>query len=141
MEPRATQADDLGRSYSALVREQGWEVEQRPVTADGNRRTEAAIPPSPMRILEALLFVGGSPLTAQRAGEIVRGFSAEQFTESIDTLNRAYRRQNRPYAIVAQDNGYVLKLRPKYNGMFEKLHAGPREARLSTPAIDVLALV
>jgi hypothetical protein len=32
----------------------------------------AAIPPTPRRIIEAFLFVGGAPLTAERAMQAVR---------------------------------------------------------------------
>ena len=98
-------------------------------------------PPSPTQIVAALLFVGGAPLTPQRAQEIIRGLTPDQFTAAIDELNRAYRRQGRPYAIQPRDDGYVLALRSKYQPIVEKLHGGVREARLSPPAVDVLALV
>jgi len=98
-------------------------------------------PPPPLRILEALLFVGGLPLTIERAMKIIRGLSAEQFAQAIDDLNRAYRLQNRPYTILPQGAGYILTLRPRFLPLHEKLFGGAREARLSTSAIDVLALV
>ncbi len=47
----------------------------------------------------------------------------------------------RPYAIVPQGDGYVLALRPNFQGVLEKVYGGQREARLSMAAIDVLALV
>lgn len=139
---------DLGRSYSNLLDQQPWEV-------DGGEMLTAAedvmpsraepeaptTPPAPERIIEALLFVGGAPLTAVRAGEIIRGLTPAQFTEAVDTLNRAYRRQGRPYSIQAQGPGYLLALRPRFQPVLEKLFGSPREARLSVAAIDVLALV
>lgn len=133
-------ADDLGRSYAALMESNAWEAETPPAVPSERLHIDSNVPPAPLRILEALLFVGGTPLTAQRAGEIVRGLTAEQFIEGIDALNRTYRRQHRPYFIQANSNGYVLTLKPKHRAVVEKLHAGPREARLSTAAIDVLAL-
>lgn len=102
---------------------------------------EEAVPADPLRILEAMLFVGGKPLTSQRACAIVRGLTPEQFAGAVDALNHDYRRQGRPYTIIAQDQGYLLTLRPKFRGVVEKVYGGPREARLSTTAIDVLALV
>jgi segregation and condensation protein B len=102
---------------------------------------EPKAPPPPHRILEALLFVGGLPLTVERTLKIIRGFTAEQFAQAIDDLNRAYRLQNRPYTILPQGAGYILALRPKFLPLHEKLFGGVREARLSTAAIDVLALV
>ena len=44
---------------------------------------EPAAPPPLERIVEALLFIGGAPLTAARAAEVVRGLTAEQFSEAI----------------------------------------------------------
>jgi segregation and condensation protein B len=100
-----------------------------------------AAPPPLVRILEALLFVGGSPLTAERAVAAIRGLTPAQFLEAIDTLNRNYRRQGRPYTILAREHGYVLLLRPRFQEVAERLYGQVREARLSTVAIDVLSLV
>ena len=99
------------------------------------------VPPSATRILEALLFVGGSPLTATRACESIRGLSVPQFSQSIEELKRNYRRQGRPYTIQTQGQGYLLILRPRYKSVLEKLYGTTREARLSSVAIDVLSLV
>jgi segregation and condensation protein B len=132
-------AEELGRSYEALLGTTPWE--QDAPAEPGPPEANDAVPPSPLRIVEALLFVGGAPLTAQRVGEVIRGFTLEQVTDAVDALNRAYRLQNRPYAILAQGDGYSLTLRPKYKGVLERLYGGQREAQLSTAAIDVLALV
>lgn len=141
---------DLGRMYGALLDQQPWELEaeaagpaelEEPVPAPRTDPPPAATPPSHVRILEALLFVGGAPLTAARACEIVRDLTPAQFTQTLDQLNRDYRRQGRPYLIQAQGSGYVLVLRPRYQAVREKLYGGPREARLSAVAIDVLAVV
>jgi segregation and condensation protein B len=98
-------------------------------------------PPSPVRILEALLFVGGPPLTAARARGIIRGLTDDQFGEAVAELSAAYRRQGRPYVVQPRGAGFVLTLRPRYQHVVEKLQGGLREARLSTAAVDVLALV
>src|SRR5438105_5067564 len=87
------------------------------------------IPPPAIRIVEALLFVGGAPLTAQRVSEIIRGFSSEQLAEAVGTLNRAYRLQNRPYTVQIHMEGFSLVLRPKYRGVTQKLYGAQREAR------------
>lgn len=115
-----------------------------PLASDdpGERVWESdAAPPAPLRIIEALLFIGGPPLTAARACEIVRGLTPEQFAQAIDELGHAYRRQARPYAVQPRGPGFVLALRPRFQRVVEKLHGGVREARLSTAAVDVLALV
>ncbi len=107
----------------------------------GGSRLEASSPPPPVRILEAMLFIGGAPLTAQRACESIRGLTPGQFCDLIDELSAQYRRQARPYQIRLQDQGYVLTMRPRYRAIEDRLHGLLREARLSQAAIDALALV
>jgi segregation and condensation protein B len=135
----------LSRSYGAILRQRNWEVDgpeqldSLSVIRGPDVHAEGAPPIA--RIVEALLFVGGLPLTAARAAEAVRGLTPAQFAEAIDTLVHDYRRQGRPYTIRARGEGYVLALRPRYRPIVEKLYGTTREARLSAAAIDVLSLV
>jgi segregation and condensation protein B len=99
-------------------------------------------PPPPVdEIVEAMLFVGGPPLTAEHARAAVRGLTADRLLESVDALNRKYRAQGRPYAVRPSGDGFTLAVKPAFRAVREKLFGGPREARLSQPALDVLALV
>ncbi len=98
-------------------------------------------PPSPLQIVEAMLFIGGPPLTAEKACAAIRGLTAERFRELVDELARSYRKQNRPYAVQPREAGWVLALRSRYRGVPEKLYGGPKETRLAQPAIDVLGLI
>ncbi len=98
-------------------------------------------PPSPRQIVEALLFVGGPPLSPERAGEIVRHLTCEQLREIVDDMNRDYRRQGRPYVVHSSPLGYTMTLKPQFRGIRERLAGSPREARLTPYALDVLALV
>ena len=100
-----------------------------------------AVPPPLPRIVEAMLFIGGAPLTATTACEAVRGLTPAAFSQLLDELNRAYRRQGRPYRIQPRDHGYELALRPHFRGVLERLYGATREARLSPAALEVLALV
>jgi segregation and condensation protein B len=98
-------------------------------------------PPSPEQIVEALLFAGGPALTAEKACEAVRGLTPEAFRLAVDALNKSYRTQNRPYAVVPRDTGFVLAVRPGFRTVKERLFGGPKETRLTQPALDVLSLV
>jgi len=102
--------------------------------------SDDAPPPVP-RLIEALLFVGGAPLTAERAGEVVRGLTAERFVELVGELNRAYRRQGRPYRIAPVEGGYALVLQARYRDVPRRLTGAAREARLTPPVLDALAVV
>ena len=105
------------------------------------RTPHSEAPPSPEQIIESMLFVGGPPLTAQLACTAVRGLTPDQFQGALDSLNKKYRRQKRPYGVQARDGGFVLAVRPAHRALRERLFGGPREARLSPPAIDVLSVV
>jgi segregation and condensation protein B len=104
-------------------------------------RPGPAGPPPLKRILEALLFVGGLPLTAARAADIIRGLTPEDFQAAIDELNREYQQYHRPYEITPKNDGFVFALRPGYEQILTQLYGGTREARLSPAALDVLAIV
>lgn len=110
----------------------------------GSIRPPAAsneVPPSPEQLIEAMLFVGGHPLAAEVACAAIRGLTPERFQTAVAALNKRYRDQARPYLIEARDDGFVLSVRPAYRSLCEKLFGGPREARLSQPALDVLSVV
>lgn len=96
--------------------------------------------PAPARILEALLFAGGQPLSTARICEIVEGLTSEELAAVIAQLNRVYRHQNRPYSIQNTTAGFVLKLRSRHNAILERIR-GARETRLSKVAVEVLSLV
>lgn len=102
---------------------------------------EVETPPSPSQIVEAMLFIGGSPLSETQACQIIRGLTGSEFTSIIDELSERYRRQNRPYYLHQAEGGWRLSLRPRYRLVRERLTGGPREAKLTQPALDVLALV
>jgi segregation and condensation protein B len=118
-----------------------WEADVSDTPVTTTTETDAPAPPPLGRILEAMLFLGGAPLTAARASEVVRGLTETAFHEAIATLNRDYRQQGRPYQIEARDGGHTLTLRPRFRPVMERLYGSNREARLSAPAIDVLSLV
>jgi segregation and condensation protein B len=104
--------------------------------------SDADSPPPPVkRIVEAILFTGGAPLSAARAADVVRGLTAPQLAELVEELNRDYRTQGRPYRVQLRDQGYELTLRPRFRAVVERLYGSNREARLSPQALDVLSLV
>lgn len=155
---------DLGRAAAARLAQTDWQLDAEPA-AEAEPEAPLAPPPPPVappsprglgaprdpaddtpppppdRIVEALLFVGGPPLTPDAAAAAVRGLTPDQFRAAVEMLNRAYRAQNRPYSIQPKDGGYVLGVKPGYAAVRERLYGGPREARLSQPALDVLSLV
>lgn len=136
-------ADDLAHCYERVMdqREESMSAAESETRAETRTNDHSAAPPPLRRIVEALLFVGGAPLTAVRAAESVRGLTAEQFREALDALNREYRQQGRPYRIQMREQGCELVIQPRFRGVLDRLYGSTREARLSPAALDVLALV
>ena len=137
--------DDLAQCYERLLDPSedavsGAVPEKAPMEA-APPVEETASPPPLRRIVEALLFVGGAPLTAARAAEAVRGLTVEQFHEILDGLNRDYRQQGRPYRIQVREQGCELVLQSRFRDVHDRLYGSTRESRLSPAALDVLSLV
>lgn len=97
---------------------------------------------SPRSILEAVLFVGGEPVTPERLAGLMRGVRAEEVVAHVQDLAEVYQEQGRPYRIVDGSDGYRLVLDSRFGRVREKLFGSTvREVRLSQAVIDVLALV
>ena len=99
--------------------------------------------PTPRQIIEACLFVGGTPLAASRLATVLRGeFDAEYIDREVDELNRLYAAESRPYEIRLGDGGYRLALREEFERIRHRVYGlGPKEVRLSQEALEVLSVV
>jgi segregation and condensation protein B len=136
-EPEA--AGDVESTSSASI----VEPVAKPVP-DSTPETSPAPPGvTPRQVVEALLFVGGQPLTGKRLADLLGGgFTHEQVDELIDEVNARYARQARPYEVRLGEGGYRLALRPEFERVRERVYGyGPREVKLSQDALEVLALV
>ncbi len=99
---------------------------------------------TPRSILEAMLFVGCSnnePLSGRVVAGLMRGVSPREIDELVHELNEAYESEACPYQIVSAGAGYTLQLRSEFGRLRDKFYGRVREAKLSQPAIDVLAMV
>lgn len=97
----------------------------------------------PGQIIEAILFVGGPPLTAKKIASL---FDADVdhflIEDRIEGLNLDYLAQNRPYEIRLGEGGYRLALKPEFESIRNRVYGiGPREVRLSQDCLEVLALI
>src|SRR5262245_36313372 len=112
--------EDLNRLAESATQQQQWQLDAEAASDEPTAApvsvppADAAVPPSPKRIVEAFLFAGGPPLTAARATEAIRGLTLTQFQDVVASLNQEYRQQARPYTIVPREHGYVLILRPSF---------------------------
>lgn len=99
---------------------------------------------TPRTILEAMLFVGSSnnePLSGRVVAGLMRGVSPREIDELVRELNEIYEAEACPYRIVSAGTGYTMQLRAEFARLRDKFYGRVREAKLSQPAIDVLAMV
>lgn len=100
--------------------------------------------PTPLGILEAILFVGhpqNEPVTAQRAASVMRGVEPAEIHDLVGQLNREYDVHGCPYRIVSEGAGYRLALREEFHPLRDRFYGRVKAARLSQAAIECLALV
>lgn len=109
-------------------------------------KTEVAEPApllSPQQVIEACLFVGGVSLTSARLAGLLRGDYTPGFVEeTIETLNRQYANEARPYSIQLGEGGYRFALNDEFERLRHKIYGlGPREVRLSQDVLEILAII
>lgn len=95
------------------------------------------------QIVEAVMFVGGHPVTAKRLCSLLGGHQEVSDIEHlIDELNAQFTSQNRPYEIRLSEGGYRLDLLPEFESIRSRVYGlGPREVKLSQDVVEVLSLV
>lgn len=98
---------------------------------------------SPAQVVEAVMFVGGQPVTAKRLNSLLGGHREVSDTEQvIDELNTQFAAQNRPYEIRLGEGGYRLELLPDFEPIRSRVYGlGPREVKLSQDVLEILSLV
>lgn len=98
----------------------------------------------PQSILEAMLFVGdreNRPLSLAQATELMRNVSELEAIEALHDLNERYYKNESPYHIIREQDGFRMALRPEMSSIQERFGGKIREFKLSQRAIDVLALI
>jgi segregation and condensation protein B len=128
---------NLAQSGTSNVAEQRPGLSEPSAPIDEERRLD------PAQVIEALLFVGGQPLTAKTICDLLRSdFDAGFVEQAIEEIELRYSRQNRPYEIRRGEGGYRIALRSEYEPLRNRVYGfGPKQVRLSQEALEILALV
>ena len=92
-------------------------------------------------VVEALLFATDSPVTVDRLRSIVDSVGTEQIQEIIELLNEEYQKEERCFHIIEVGGGYQFATRPQYATWIRKLYRGRRLPRLSSAALETLAII
>ena len=151
--------DDLGAAYARVAAEHDPESFSVPeqesaeeevlgeeyvdaVDVGGVEQDDQAA--TPEAIIEGALFVGhpdNKPLSEQRIASLMRDVTPQEVEEMIEQLNASYTAADQALRIVRDERGYRMTIAPEVEDIRRSFLGKVREARLSQPAIDVLALV
>ena len=128
--------------YEASSPEQHWFDPENSNQSNGYNNEAYEV--TPHRILEAMLFVGSSdsqPIESKKVASLMRGVRADEIDDFVTDLNEQYARDQTPYRIVAEGNGFRMIFDESYNEVRNRFYGAEKDAALPQPAIDVLSLV
>ena len=92
-------------------------------------------------IVEALLFSTDDPLPAAKIAQILGIGDAGDVKRHIEALNERYGQIAASFRIEAVAKGYQMLTLPEYNPWVGKLQKVRAESRLSTAALETLAII
>ena len=92
-------------------------------------------------IVEALLFATDQPLPGAKIAKVLGVGDAGDVSAAIDRLNERYDREGAAFRIESIAKGYQILTRPPFDRWVRKLHKDRSESRLSTAALETLAIV
>lgn len=95
----------------------------------------------PSRLVEALLFASEAPLSASELARADEVLDEEQVEAAIAELKQEYENEGRAFGIFEIAGGYQLLTRPEYAHVLERFDAVPVAPRLSTAALETLAVI
>ena len=107
------------------------------------------------RVIEALLFSAQKPLSAKEISETLRSSGAEgdfalnefanvkpaEVAAAIEQLKIEYIQNQHGFQLVEKAEGWQLASDPKYARWIRGLFPAPKPSRLSSPALETLAII
>lgn len=91
--------------------------------------------------LEAVLFLSREPLSTRKIAQIGSLADGTEARTLVGRLNQIYDRQGAPFRVEEVAGGFQLYSRPKFGPWLRRLHRTAGETRLSSPALETLAVV
>jgi segregation and condensation protein B len=93
------------------------------------------------QIIEALLFASDAPLSAADLLRVDERLDEDTVEAVIQELRAEYELSERSFQIYEVAGGYQLLTRPEFVSVLERYDSVPQPARLSMPALEVLAII
>ena len=93
------------------------------------------------QIVEALLFASDAPLSAADLARVDERLDEDTVVAVVDELRADYERGERSFTVAEVAGGFQLLTRPEFDVILDKYETVPQSAKLSMPALEVLAIV
>jgi len=130
------QANAAAFGWNFLIRQTQRELLQ--FAAEGEVETKRSLK---MAKVEAVLFVADSALSTRKISQLATLANAAEATEIIDKLNASFTATNSAFHIKRVATGYQMMTQPQYAFWLNKLHQRQAALKLSSPAMETLAMV
>jgi len=92
-------------------------------------------------VIEALLFASDRPLMLEQIKDVLDNLAADEIRKNIEELKEDYEKTNRGIRIVEIAGGFQMIAPPVFASFLRKLYKQRRAERLSTPALETLAII
>ncbi|MDP3732499.1 MAG: SMC-Scp complex subunit ScpB [Candidatus Omnitrophota bacterium] len=92
-------------------------------------------------VIEALLFASDRPLMLEQIKDALDNLATDDIHKNIEELKDEYEKANRGMRIVEIAGGFQMITAPVFASFLRKLYKGRRAERLSTPALETLAII
>ncbi|GAB6167245.1 hypothetical protein JCM19992_32450 [Thermostilla marina] len=115
-----------------------------PQPAGGSRpetEEDAAVREPELARLEAALFLAKAPLSGGKLSQLADLPPRTRTDVLVRRLNELYDRRGCAFRVVSVAKGYQLRTRPEFASWLRRLRRLPLEVRLSSPALETLAVV
>ncbi len=126
------------RASSAFVAHRAQAADEEPAVADAVGDADR---PSPVQVIEALLFSSDVPLSAARLAELVGSCTPALLRKHIAALNEKYERAGLSFRIEPIARGYQMMTLPDFGLWVAKLNKQRSETRLSAAALETLSII
>src|SRR4051812_29519619 len=93
------------------------------------------------QIIEALLFASECPLTAADLARVDEQLDEDTVEAVIQELRNEYETTERSFQVYELAGGYQILTRPEFVSVLERYESVPQPSRLSTSALEVLAII
>jgi segregation and condensation protein B len=132
----------LARSASADEWHARWRRRPSARTAVQQSASTTATQRTPrLARVEAALFVSDRPVPARRLAQHAALVDATDVVRAVEELNAAYDSDGSAFRVEHVATGYQLLTRPQFAPWLEKVHERRARLRLSSPAMETLAIV